>query len=240
MTNKNFKNISINKKLSALAAAIVASTAQASFESDSLTFVAVNISGDTYVQDLGDVSILDAAFSINVDTSILDALGSYQWTIVGANSTNNPLAAPPGNYSPTAETGVISATAGTDTSVSTVATGALVASERTAVNNWLSDVNAADDGDGIASIAGGNAGEFLPGMQVAHQAGAMQSSFGSVNLLGIYQAAGANTTPPAVSILNPYDVTYDGSTVSMVPVPAAAWLFGSALAGLTVIRRKSS
>ena len=31
---------------------------------------------------------------------------------------------------------------------------------------------------------------------------------------------------------------FDGSTVSAVPVPAAAWLFGSALAGLTVIRRR--
>jgi hypothetical protein len=229
----------INKKLSVLAAAIVATSAQASFESDSLTFVAVNSSGDTYVQDLGDVSILDAAFSIGVDTAALGALGTYEWTIVGANSTGTPLAAPPGNYAPTADTGVISATAGTDTSVSTVATGALVASERTAVNTWLADVNAADgDNNGSVSIAGGNAGEFLPGMQVAHQGGAMQSGNGDVNLLGIYQAAGSNTTAPDVSILNSNPVSFNGSTVSAVPVPAAAWLFGSALAGLTVIRRR--
>ena len=206
-----------------------------------MSFVAVNDSGDTYVADLGSSSILAGAFSVAVDGAALSALGTYQWTIVGANSTGTPLAAPPGLYSPTAETGVISATAGTDTSVSTVATGALVASERDAVNNWLSDVNAADgDNDGNASIAGGNAGEFLAGMQVAHQLGAMQSGFGSVNLLGIYQAAGSNTTAPDVSILNSNPVSFDGSTVSAVPVPAAAWLFGSALIGLTVIRRKSS
>ena len=229
----------INKKLSVLAAAIFASSAQASFDADTMSFVAVNAAGDTYVADLGSSSILAGAFSVSVDGSALSALGTYEWTIVGANSTNTPLAAPPGNYSPTAETGVISATAGTDTSVSTVATGALVASERTAVNNWLADVNAADgDGDGSVSIAGGNAGEFLPGMQVAHQGGAMQSGFGSVNLLGIYQAAGSNTTAPDVSILNSNAVSFDGSTVSAVPVPAAAWLFGSALAGLTVIRRR--
>ena len=206
-----------------------------------MSFVAVNDSGDTYVADLGSSSILAGAFSVAVDGAALSALGTYEWTIVGANSTGTPLAAPPGLYSPTAETGVISATAGTDTSVSTVATGALVASERDAVNNWLSDVNAADgDNDGNASIAGGNAGEFLAGMQVAHQLGAMQSGFGSVNLLGIYQAAGSNTTAPDVSILNSNPVSFDGSTVSAVPVPAAAWLFGSALIGLTVIRRKSS
>lgn len=229
----------INKKLSVLAAAIVASSAQASFDSDTMSFVAVNDSGDTYVADLGSSSILAGAFSVSVDGSALAALGTYEWTIVGANSTNSPLAAPPGNYSPTADTGVISATAGNDTSVSTVATGALVASERTAVNSWLADVNAADgDGDGSVSIAGGNAGEFLAGMQVAHQGGAMQSGIGSVNLLGIYQAAGSNTTAPDVSILNSNPVTFDGSTVSAVPVPAAAWLFGSALAGLTVIRRR--
>jgi hypothetical protein len=229
----------INKKLSVLAAAIVASSAQASFDADSISFVAVNSSGDTYVADLGNVSDFLAGnpASVAVDPS---ALGTYSWTIVGANSTGTPLAAPPGNYSPTADTGVISATAGTDTSVSTVATGALVASERTAVNNWLSDVNAADgDNDGYASISGGNAGEFLAGMQVAHQAGAMQSGFGTVNLLGIYQAAGSNTTAPDVSILNTtLPVTFDGANVSAVPVPAAAWLFGSALAGLTVVRRR--
>jgi hypothetical protein len=75
-------------------------------------------------------------------------------------------------------------------------------------------------------------------MQVAHQGGAMQSGFGSVNLLGIYQAAGSNTTAPDVSLLNSNPVTFNGSTVSAVPVPAAAWLFGSALAGLTVARRR--
>jgi hypothetical protein len=228
----------INKKLSVLAAAIVASSAQASFDADSISFVAVNSSGDTYVADLGNVSDFLAGnpASVAVDPS---ALGTYSWTIVGANSTGTPLAAPPGNYSPTANTGVISATAGTNTGVSTVATGALVATERNAVNNWLADVNGADvSNTGSVSIAGGNAGEFLAGMQVAHQGGAMQSGFGNVNILGIYQAAGSNITAPDVSFLNSNAVTFDGSTVSAVPVPAAAWLFGSALAGLTVIRRR--
>jgi hypothetical protein len=32
-------------------------------------------------------------------------------------------------------------------------------------------------------------------------------------------------------------VSFDGTTAA-VPVPAAAWLFGSALAGLTVVRRR--
>jgi hypothetical protein len=229
----------INKKLSVLAAAIIASSAQASFNADTVSFVAVNASGDTYVADLGSASVLGGAFTVVVDGAALSALGVYDWTIVGANSSNTPLAAPPGLYNPTANTGVISATAGTNTGVSTVATGALVATERNAVNNWLADVNGADvSNTGSVSIAGGNAGEFLAGMQVAHQGGAMQSGFGNVNILGIYQAAGSNITAPDVSFLNSNAVTFDGSTVSAVPVPAAAWLFGSALAGLTVIRRR--
>jgi hypothetical protein len=34
-----------------------------------------------------------------------------------------------------------------------------------------------------------------------------------------------------------FGVSFDGTTAA-VPVPAAAWLFGSALAGLTVVRRR--
>jgi hypothetical protein len=50
----------------------------------------------------------------------------------------------------------------------------------------------------------------------------------------------ASSDPLADSDLNGgsvLGVSFDGTTAA-VPVPAAAWLFGSALAGLTVARRR--
>ena len=50
----------------------------------------------------------------------------------------------------------------------------------------------------------------------------------------------ASTDPFAAIDVNGgsvFGVSFDGTTAA-VPVPAAAWLFGSALAGLTVARRR--
>lgn len=222
----------INKKLSILAGAVLAaSSAQAAFDSDSLVFVAVNGAGDTYVADLGTLGTF-AGSSTSVDPS---GLGTYSWTVVGTNQTNTPLAAPPGLYAPTADTGVLSTTSTTGST--TISTSQNVAAELAGVQGWLSDVQTAAAGASTVSIAAGNAGEYLAGMQVAHQGSSMQSSQGDYDLFGIYQNSGAaNSTPVIADGLVTFN--FDGSTVSAVPVPAAAWLFGSALAGLTVIRRR--
>lgn len=223
----------INKKLSILAGAVLAaSSAQAAFDSDSVVFVAVNGAGDTYVADLGTLGTFAA--STAVDPS---GLGTYTWTVVGTNETSNPLAAPPGLYTPYENTGVLSTTATAGST--TITTSQNVAAELTAVQGWLSDVQTAAAGASTVTISGGNAGEYLAGMQVAHQGSSMQSGSGAFNLFGIYQNEGAATSTPVI-VDGLVNFNFDGSavTVSAVPVPAAAWLFGSALAGLTVIRRR--
>jgi hypothetical protein len=225
----------INKKLSILAGAVLAaSSAQAAFDSDSLVFVAVNGAGDTYVADLGTLGTFSAGSSTSVDPS---GLGSYSWTVVGTNQTSTPLAAPPGIYAPTANTGVLSTTSTTGST--TISTSQNVRAELEAVQSWLSDVQTAAAGSSEVSIPSGNAGQYLAGMQVAHQGSAMQSANGDFDLFGIYQNSGAANSLPAIND-GLVAFNFDGSTVSVsaVPVPAAAWLFGSALAGLTVIRRR--
>jgi hypothetical protein len=222
----------INKKLSILAGAVLAaSSAQAAFDSDSVVFVAVNGAGDTYVADLGTLGTF-AGSSTSVDPS---GLGTYTWTVVGTNETSNPLAAPPGLYAPTENTGVLSTTATTGST--TITTSQNVGAELTAVQGWLSDVQTAAAGASTVTIGGGNAGEYLAGMQVAHQGSSMQSGSGDFDLFGIYQNSGPATSTPVIAD-GLVTFNFDGSTVSAVPVPAAAWLFGSALAGLTVIRRR--
>jgi hypothetical protein len=65
---------------------------------------------------------------------------------------------------------------------------------------------------------------------------------GDLGLIRQSNVAGTGTDGTTASVVDsPYRLySFDGSTatVSAVPVPAAAWLFGSALAGLTVIRRR--
>jgi hypothetical protein len=61
----------------------------------------------------------------------------------------------------------------------------------------------------------------------------------SADVSTIYQSTDLNGPgggSPDVALLS--SIIFDGSSVSAVPVPAAAWLFGSALAGLTVVRRR--
>ncbi|MDG2472648.1 MAG: VPLPA-CTERM sorting domain-containing protein [Pseudomonadales bacterium] len=222
----------INKKLSILAGAVLAvSSSQAAFNNDSIVFVAVNGAGDTYVADLGNLS----TFPGSTTAADPSGLGSYSWTVVGTNETGTPLAAPPGLYQPTADTGILSTTSSTGST--TISTSQNVGFEIAGVRNWLADVQTAAAGSSTVTIPSGNAGAYLAGMQVAHQGSAMQSGSGDFDLFGIYQNSGAANSTPVISD-GLVTFNFDGSTVSAVPVPAAAWLFGSALAGLTVIRRR--
>ena len=74
----------------------------------------------------------------------------------------------------------------------------------------------------------------LAGSLVAFSANAGEMTV--TGAAGLYMTTGNETSKTTFS--NSDHVNFDGSTVSAVPVPAAAWLFGSALAGLTVIRRR--
>jgi hypothetical protein len=241
----------INKKLGLLAAAVLtASGAQAAFEAnETIAFVAVNAAGDTYVADLGSVSEFLGSGGVSVDPS---ALGAYTWTVYGTNVGSGVLAAPPGGatgFETTNNTGVITTSDSAATVTTPIANNNSVLGEISTVNDWLANVSAAAAGNSTVSIDAGNAGAFESGQMVAHQgapeSNAMMSGTGTVadfNLSSIYQSdlesgvLGLQGGAPAVSLLS--GISFDGSTVSAVPVPAAAWLFGSALAGLTVIRRR--
>lgn len=233
----------INKKLSILAGAVLAaSSAQAAFDSDSVVFVAVNGAGDTYVHDLGSISefVAAGATGVNVDPSYVG--GSYTWTVVGTSDSGSKIdAAAPPAYSPNADFGIVTTGAG---ATSTIANNNSVNNEVTAVQNWLAAVGAVATGDS-ANIAGTSGDAFSAGQAVAHQGSAMQSNIVNYvgGLTGFYQASAAASPAgglSAHSTVGISDLYFNGSNVSVsaVPVPAAAWLFGSALAGLTVIRRR--
>ena len=83
------------------------------------------------------------------------------------------------------------------------------------------------------------ADKYTPGQQVAFHSGRMQGDVnGSYQLNTLFYSA--STDPFAAIDVNGgsvFGVSFDGTTAA-IPVPASAWLFGSALAGLTVVRRR--
>jgi hypothetical protein len=233
----------INKKLSILAGAVLAaSSAQAAFDPNSQVFIAVdNASSDTYVLDLG-----AAGSAINSPTTGLN-FASFEWTVVGGSvgTAGNELAGPPGGntgtYQGYSDEGIYSLGATDANKAGTIDTNGNVASKVAGYNSWLSTVSTAAGGASFVVIADGVAGDYTAGLQAEYNSGRMQSGTSTLgdqaySLGYIGQVAGGNTETSAVTAASSLD--FDGSTVSAVPVPAAAWLFGSALAGLTVIRRR--
>lgn len=228
----------INKKIGVLAAAVmVASTAQATFESNSQVFIAVDaLTSNTYVLDM------DATGTNNTwATTGLD-FANYSWTVVGGSvgSAGNELAGPPGGntgtYQGYSDEGIYSLGATSANKAGTIATVGNVAAKVAAYNTWLGQVSTAAGGANFVVINDGVAGDYTAGLQAEYSAGRMQNSQGSYSLGFIGQVAGGITESSVVTASK--TINFDGSSVQAVPVPAAAWLFGSALAGLTVIRRR--
>lgn len=64
-------------------------------------------------------------------------------------------------------------------------------------------------------------------------------SSGSLDLVGISGGflAGTGSFPPYAPV-DPSTISFNGTSVNIVPVPAAAWLFGSGLIGLVGIARR--
>ena len=229
----------MNKKITTLAAAILAaSSAQAAFE---MAFVAVDADGDTYVHDMGTYADMQAGF-VSVDVSAVNtAIDAYSWTVVGTSETSNVIASPPGASGFTAydDTGIITTSAGAPTGLG-VANNQAVNNEKAGLEAWLSTVAGLAGGADSVVIPASSADKYTAGQQVAFHAGRMQTGtagFGTFQLNEIFHSANANgLAAPAVNGQS-FGLSFDGSTAA-VPVPAAAWLFGSALAGLTVARRR--
>jgi hypothetical protein len=241
----------INKKLSVLAAAIVSVSAQAAFDSGSQVFIAIDsASGDTYVQDLG---ITGSSASEAVTTGF----GSYTWTILGASNGGNQVAGPPsgGTYRAYEDNGILSVGATSATKDATVGNGSSVGANLDALNLWLGDVQTAAGSSDSVTIAAGAAGSYDANMGVYYNSGRMltgtvsgdlglirQSNNGGNGIDGVGNVGGTGRDGTVASVVDEalLQYSFDGSNVSVsaVPVPAAAWLFGSALAGLTVVRRR--
>lgn len=229
----------INKKIGTLAAAILAaSSAQAAFE---VAFVAVDGDGTTYVHDMGDYSnIAPSSISTTFASESTFDSSDYSWTIVGTTSTTNELvAAPPGGGSAVyADTGIVTLSSGAPSSVS-IANHSSLGNEVGGIAGWLSTVAGLASGNASVLIANDSSDIYTSGQQAAFHSAQMQSgSGGSYQLNTMFYSA--SDSPLAFIDLNGgsvFGVSFDGTTAA-VPVPAAAWLFGSALAGLTVVRRR--
>ena len=235
----------INKKLSTLAAAVLAaSSAQAAFE---MAFVAVDADGDTYVHNMGTYAAMEASTGasgggLTFDVSgVNSAIDSYSWTVVGTSSSSSVIASPPGGSGFTAydNTGVVTTSIGTPANV-TIANNQAVENERAGLEAWLSTVAGLAGGGDSVVIAGTSGDRYTSGQQAAFHDGRMQNTtagFGTFQLNEFFHSANGNGLAAPASGGLTIGLSFDGSTAA-VPVPAAAWLFGSALAGLTVIRRR--
>jgi len=231
----------INKKLSILAGAVLAaSSAQAAFDSNSQVFIAVDdASGDTYVLDLG-----AAGSAFNEATTGL-TFSSYKWTVVGGSTgtAGNELASPPGNFQAYSDEGIYSLGATDGNTSVNVATNNNVSAKASSFQSWLSTVQTAAGTANYVVIDDGLAGDYTAGEQADYNTGRMlddtnTSTIGDLAFSLGYIGHSADGGTGARVVTASTDFDFDGSTVSAVPVPAAAWLFGSALAGLTVIRRR--
>jgi hypothetical protein len=231
----------INKKIGTLAAAVLAaSSAQAAFE---VAFVAVDGDGTTYVHDMGNYSNI-APSSITTTFAAESTFDSsdYSWTIVGTTSTSTELvAAPPGGGSAVyADTGIVTLSSGAPSSVS-IANHSSLGNEVTGIAGWLSTVDGLASGNSSVLIANDSSDIYTSGQQAAFHSAQMQTGtagFGTFQLNTMfYSASDSPLAPIDLNGGSVFGVSFDGTTAA-VPVPAAAWLFGSALAGLTVVRRR--
>lgn len=249
----------IKKQLGVLAAAVVAaSSANAAFQVGDAMLYAWNPTNDnTYFVDLG-VTGTDLKNSATVDftdsglASWLGTNSGAAWTIVGSINDTSAVGGPPAIGQSYADSGVVSTSS---TGSSAFTTGADADTGRNTLNSWMAEIFTASLGDSSFSVLGANPasadsarnGAFFNNAQIAlapttsslfyGQAdpsyGAVLSDAASVSQVG----TGGDPQQSAASL------GLDGSIsanvdASAVPVPAAAWLFGSALAGLVMVRRK--
>ncbi|MDG1937640.1 MAG: VPLPA-CTERM sorting domain-containing protein, partial [Pseudomonadales bacterium] len=126
--------------------------------------------------------------------------------------------------------------------------------QRDIMNAWLADVQAASGGsasfgvdgtDPVSSDSARNGGFFNNSLISVGSTSALfysqanpadSTTFADANVVSQIGTAG-DAAQSAASLAA--DGSFSANTgAAVVPVPAAAWLFGSALAGLTVVRRR--
>ena len=248
----------IKKKLGVLAAAVAAaSSAHAAFDQgNAVLFAYDSADNDTYFLDLG-VSGQDLvnAESVTVtDSGLAGFLSSNtgaQWTVIASVNDTTSVGGPPAGGASLLNSGVV----GSSSTGSAVGTdGTTNDQQRAIMNAWLSDVQAASGGlnsfgvagtDPVSSDAARNGGFFNNSLISVGSSSALyysqanpadSTTFADANV--VYQVATTGTELSSAALLSSDGAFSANLNVSAVPVPAAAWLFGSALAGLTLARRR--
>jgi len=233
----------INKKLGLLAAAILsASSANAFFEQGNAIFVGFAASSSSGGYDATMVDLGMNAANIGSLTSENVGAGFDQWTVLGAVDDQSGAVSGGSFFNPTnfyPNDGMLSA--GTSGSANS---NSLLRLNKTSLNAWISDLQSIDlsDADGVngsVTLASGNGDTYKLGYQGWGKTDSALAPDVASTLSFVLEST--NDLNDAALISNAATlISYDSTagTVSAVPVPAAAWLFGSALAGLTAIRRR--
>jgi|GEM_PF-1672120 len=248
----------IKKKLGVLAAAVAAvSSANAAFfdEGNAVLFAFDSADNDTYFVDLG-VSGQDLVNSASVNLTdsglagFLSSNAGAQWTVIASVNDTTSVGGPPAGGASLLNSGVV----GSSSTGSAVGTdGTTNDQQRAIMNAWLSDVQAASGGlssfgvagtDPVSSDNARNGGFFNNSLISVGSSSALyysqanpadSTTFADANVVS--QVGTTGTDLSSAALLTDLG-EFSANNVSAVPVPAAAWLFGSALAGLTVIRRR--
>jgi len=255
---KNIKPMMINKKLGVLAAAVAAvSTAHAAFdEGNAVLFAYDSADNDTYFVDLGvtgqdlvnetSVSVTDSGLA-----SFLSSNAGAQWTVIASVNDTTAVGGPPAAGASLLNSGVV----GSSSTGSAVGTdGTTNDQQRAIMNAWLADVQTASGGSSSFGVAGTdpvsadsarNGGFFNNSLISVGSTSALyysqanpadSTTLADANVVS--QVGTAGTSAQSAALLSGSGEFSANTGATVVPVPAAAWLFGSALAGLTVVRRR--
>ena len=246
----------IKKKLGVLAAAVAAaSSAHAAFDQgNAVLFAYDSADNDTYFVDLG-VSGQDLVDQTGVNLTdsglagFLSSNAGAQWTVIASVNDATSVGGPPAGGASLLNSGVVGSSA-TGSAVGT--DGTTNDQQRSIMNAWLSDVQAASGGlssfgvagtDPVSSDAARNGGFFNNSLISVGSSSALyysqanpadSTTFADANVVTQVGTDGAILSAALLSDTG----VFSANNVSAVPVPAAAWLFGSALAGLTLARRR--
>ena len=246
----------IKKKLGVLAAAVAAvSSAHAAFDQGNAILFAYDTASDnTYFVDLGvsGQDLVDEA-SVNLTDSglagFLSSNTAAQWTVIASVNDTTSVGGPPAGGASLLNSGVVGSSA-TGSAVGT--DGTTNDQQRAIMNAWLSDVQAASGGlssfgvagtDPVSSDNARNGGFFNNSLISVGSSSALyysqanpadSTTFADANVVTQVGTDGAILSAALLSDTG----VFSANNVSAVPVPAAAWLFGSALAGLTLARRR--
>jgi len=231
----------MNKKLTVLASAIaVAGSAQASFDAGT-TFLYVAKSGspaDTFAVDLGVGGASSAGTFAATGLSAWLGGASANFAVVGSAAGSTQIGGTP--TAPSNDDSVISTASSTADGLA--GSYADVQTLTGAANDWIAALNTADsDNDGIVAVPSSNANAAASDTRaVLFMSNALTDIASSS---AIFASTATGDSSASTSAIGSLQVSISGDTITIadpapIPVPAAAWLFGSALAGLSVVRRR--